>query len=440
MTPTRQHLNSRIFSNEYNAANQLQLWNAYGGEALTARMRLDIIKGYQVVIPDTHLFDGRFLLTSGPRSLLAQLGATKEGSNAPFEIRCRRNNLSDSLAELLVIPGKDTLNAFRFKTLGDEDLILALASDLKTCPKAELDRFVRPSDNPAIGLANFLRSRITRFGGDTSRVAFLEESWREWLRFESELRVIRWATNYDALLLDRLLSVRPPDWLTNEVLRAAEEIQERVRRGETVKSVLDEFKRKSEFPTPADPNWRSEEWLVHWYELSRHQAIADQHDASYARTENEAQGDGILPALIDQREHDFELLLSHTAVLDLDLANRLGTLPADVFARFLTDSARELQAWRDSNDSRARDRALGKLASVLKEQASAHDSGIRTYAEYVGCVGAIAAPPLLFGGSLEYLATSVTALASVMVIGHRKREQNVRAGIRRRLIEYFVSS
>src|SRR4051812_22566404 len=92
----------RLLADTYNASRQREAWSRDRDQRyldLFGRLRLDAVLFRTVVIPDTHLFDGRLLLELGPDRVTRQIARWTE--DVPIEIRARSGDLRTSLADLL---------------------------------------------------------------------------------------------------------------------------------------------------------------------------------------------------------------------------------------------------------------------------------------------------------------------------------------------------
>src|ERR1700760_4868257 len=120
------NLPDRFFADDYSSSGQ-EAWSnaergtdvAYWKDDYRGQLRFDSLLSRTLVIPDSHIFDGPYFLTTGPALLESALGRSGLGehSTPALEVRGRESTLEGSLAAMLRRPGQPNLNAFVFKSV-----------------------------------------------------------------------------------------------------------------------------------------------------------------------------------------------------------------------------------------------------------------------------------------------------------------------------------
>lgn len=164
-------------------------------------LRWDSLVSETLVIPDTDLFDGRYLLTTDPFQLADRLGRTIENPRLPIEVRGRADSLEQSLASFLKRKSRETLNGFPFTAISDGTIKQALVLRLSQTPARQLDDRLaaHPGDVPG-AVCSLLRDILRSEGLDPGVTELFESGWSRWLDAERRglLRYTRWDSSaYD---------------------------------------------------------------------------------------------------------------------------------------------------------------------------------------------------------------------------------------------------
>jgi hypothetical protein len=290
----------RLFADDYSSSGQVA-WKEGRrgsdpddwGDDLLGLLRFDALVAATLVIPDSHLFDGPFFLARSPKELaeaLGQPGREQVGLPRPLEIRGRGEGLADTLATLLVREGSETLNAFVFKTIADEQLRSVLAEELGNTPRVVLERALSREDDVAAAVASVLRDAIHRVdpGVDgTHLVGPIEDGWRRWLAEERWVSVETWPIHrsFDiakSLELDPPVSKRLKTQIGRDALR---EVLAVVARGSghraDVSKVLAE-PRATATTAGDEAALLDFDAIDNWYSRGRYRALAWRHGCSCA--------------------------------------------------------------------------------------------------------------------------------------------------------------
>lgn len=198
-------LPDRLFADDYSSSGQLA-WRdgergtgrSYWDDDYRGQMRFDSLLSRTLVIPDSHIFDGAYFLTTSPGQLSSALGrrGLARHSVPALEIRGRESTLSGSLSSLLRRPGRATLNAFVFKSIAPEVRYL-LAAELNRTPEDELERALASKEDIPAAVASVLEACLARIDPaiDAEQlVQPLELGWSRWLAEERDVVVKSWPT------------------------------------------------------------------------------------------------------------------------------------------------------------------------------------------------------------------------------------------------------
>jgi hypothetical protein len=136
--------NRRLFADDYAAGGQLsrlpdptaplipQSYDEPWRLEFLGSLRFDSILSKRLIVPDSHLLDGRFFLSLSASSLRAEIGRpfhgfTDDGLSLPIVLRLRRPTLRETVAEFLRTDDEH-LNGFSFKTIPNEQARRRLAN------------------------------------------------------------------------------------------------------------------------------------------------------------------------------------------------------------------------------------------------------------------------------------------------------------------------
>jgi len=162
------------------------------------RFRLDTIQFRDVIIPDSHLFDGLALLAFSPAKLAEEL--SRDRFQIPLIVKRRAESLEASLRELLLLPGHGgTLNGFAFKALGSPEKWIPIAEEIGKRTQKELESFLQIG--AVKGLGQFLGAVARDLGLDIGdELETMQRGWAAWLQGEADgtIRSERWTGRFDA--------------------------------------------------------------------------------------------------------------------------------------------------------------------------------------------------------------------------------------------------
>jgi hypothetical protein len=366
---------SRTFFDTYTAGGQRGAQEAdadFWRQRLLGSLRFDAVACRAIVVPDTHLFDGRFFLEVDPDDLANGLSReVTQAEELPIEIRTRVRScdLNDALGNLLRRPGHDFLNAFEFNSIVDRDVRAALAERLGTLPSSELDdALIRFDGRSPKAVAHVLR---TALGKDDGSIDALERSWSRIISNTHRFDIRPWSGSFQiasALARDPLPETELGSELGVEILQRVEH-QVRVdtvaglshTRG-SARSIIRDGESRSLTPDEI----LDLETIQAWYTLGRHRAIALQHECNLGGT---IPG-GVRPTNAGRRVLlEPELILkSPIERIDLpeDFLGRLGALPGDEYRRACASVHSDLARWWGERDVRSLRKATQALAKAAE--------------------------------------------------------------------------
>lgn len=135
--------NSLRFSSIYSATSQRKLLgDGWLADDFLIHLRIDSLRSENIVLPDVYVLDGCYFLDKDPEDLRRLIGRGTTDRRLPIQLPTRRSSLAESLRWLLVREDKNTLNAFPFYAIADENLchcalLLGPINVAETCRRRE---------------------------------------------------------------------------------------------------------------------------------------------------------------------------------------------------------------------------------------------------------------------------------------------------------------
>lgn len=436
---------TRVLSETNVNMNQRATWDACAGDSaeFIGALRLDSIGFEEIVIPDTHFFDGMFFLNeSEPESLIA---ATARGARmgSSITILTRGTDLRSSLLGLL--GDGDRLNGFRFQSIEDPAAAEALATLLATTSGDRLIDKLR-EDSVASDLAGFIKDLAHANGLDVSAdIAMIEGGWRRWLEAE-DAEVLR-TRPYGPPPSERSNGTPKPldlesamDWqvvdrrMSDAAAATLDTISLLVRAGNTNRSVVQRVIRDAKVGA-ASQIIAELDAIDRWYQRGRHSAMAKQHaaglrvqvwDGDFQRHEFDAD--------VDEIENQIEV--------PQGFLRRVGLLANEEFQRAV--DGRRLRRWWANPTTTNVDELrfiMDSLANAVERAENLPDSaGNRALTAFVHLmVPTSTAVTAAFTGDLEMAGLAGTAALAVdglFVLSEIGSERLSRNQLVRELVSY----
>lgn len=341
-------------------ASSSQYWR----EEFLGRLRLDVVGFRSVVLPDSHLFDGAAFLDFEPRVLLASLARSRSPGTSPLVVKARAKSLEESLRTLLVRrDGRETLNGFVFKMLGEEDRAQALASALATRTPAELESVLKRYESTAAGVGAFLGQTALGLGLDmTGEIQRLARGWSEWLDAEANglVSVEQWSGTYDPATAARRTYANPDDY--GSAYRHLEQVHRILTTPGSYSSEVDEFL-ADVAETATEDELKDLQSVRDWEREVRRKALAMRHGVALRGPVAGVPRESIWAKLSTSEEQSEP----QTDVVD-DFIYRLGVLDQSAFVDALAFGQPE--PWWVSRDADALHRTLFALSNAVDRASS----------------------------------------------------------------------
>jgi hypothetical protein len=357
-------MRDREFSDDYNAAAQRREAVQQPEQASTlliGRLRLDLVFYRHIVIPDTHLLDGRLFLSIPPARLSEATSRAADG-RSPLQFPCRAGTLDESLAVLL--SRNEHLNAFPFNCIPDESNRSAVANALGQTEVQLLEHSLGVSPTIPVAVASVIEAAARDAGVDVDEdLDLMRNGWEQWLQARRLFKVHPYRNSYN-LASGLVYMPRPVSLISDTGRRLLPELASLLRdpagRRSDVARLLAAMSVSSD-PTVSEDAVRLETWA----ERVRHVAIALQHEATYSYQLTAA----------DPEMAEFELMASqvkprNTVEMTDDVIARLAVLPDTKWREFNFHSRDDLETWWTTGDADARSRALDRLSGLLQPQAA----------------------------------------------------------------------
>ncbi len=252
------------------------------------RFRLDTIQFRDVIIPDSHLFDGLALLALGPKKLTEEL--SRDRFRMPVIIKQREGSLEASLRALLILPQQSgALNGFAFKGLGSPEKWIPISEEIAKRSRQELESFL--ASGTVKGLGSFLGTVARDLGLDIgAELEMMQRGWSAWLAAEADgtLRTERWTGRYDALRAAAHTPLDPP--ASPELSEHFTIVRRMVARDGALSSEVDAYLAHAGRGASTDELVALNE-LKDWEREVRRKALAMRYEAAYRRPLRESARD-----------------------------------------------------------------------------------------------------------------------------------------------------
>lgn len=291
----------RLFSNDYSSSGQRH-WQDVGGatwyKTLQTQLRCDVITSECLVIPDTHLFDGAFFMSSDPIELATALGKRSEPKLRGIVLRLRHRTIRDTLMNWLVRDGSDNLNEFPFKLIQSRHIRTQIKKKLGATSRARWEEILAScNSNPALALGQLLRDCIAKADLTENEVeqakdvaALAERGWARWLEVGDRLfHCEGWDRPFDiwgALQCQPIgngLKTNIGTQLYDQTVEGL--VSGGKYRADLTKMVDDIRATTDDADVIGDCNL-----VEHWYSRGRYRAMAEQHNCAFAYDPANADG------------------------------------------------------------------------------------------------------------------------------------------------------
>ena len=378
----------RFFSDYYDSLYQ----RGYGPKCrddkfervrVLGRMRLDIMLARKLVILDTQLLDGSFLLDQRPVPLLSLITRVGSDEYPPIEVRARYPSLQDALVGF-VVPSKrdpvepkekdqvrpkdEKLKGFSFSSIENDEQ--------RTAAKQALEQ----TDATKVKSWEDIGPLLKSFGVAKDNVERMVEGWRRWIQAQEDglLEVKKWEGRFEldehlprpGTLRQRLDTDQAKDaidyvyetrFIRNNVDTHLTELREEHNEN---KKVLEEL-----------------DGIDAWYNLGYNATVADQHNCKYIELVRDQDRKGFENSNdkhIDFRDGTSADLLEQIELEGVDPLYRLGTM--DGFKRLFWEenNIRNFEDWWNGRDSDALKRGLESFSNAITKEWVSPDK------EYVG--------------------------------------------------------
>jgi hypothetical protein len=370
---------TRLFAETYSATRQRQAASSdpkRWQDEILGRMRLDLISFQTLVVPDTHFFDGRFFLETGPNILGEELRRSKYSTSIPVEVRHRSSTLTDSLAQLLV--REESLNGFPFNSIQDEGKRSALAHAIKERTVAELRSSIAKSESVWDGVADFILGVNESNGiGAEDEIEFMRRGWSNWLNSDQmPIRTAQWDRRFDLRSTAIKFSSFSGEDLSEAGSRIFRHVWAMLTSNEDWRSDVTEYLHDERLS--ASGNLISEiDRVERFAEPARHRAIALQHSCTYGHDVVEGDPEsGRMSALMEELENQVDGG-DLPSVPESALAT-LGRLDGPRWAEFIASEHEHLEEWWASRDPKPLRRALVELSRLILAEESKFSGGRRS--------------------------------------------------------------
>lgn len=430
---------SRLFADDYSSSGQLA-WRCgergtgaeYWIDDYLGQLRFDSLLSPTLVIPDSHVFDGVYFLTTTPSELHANLGRAglRDRQRPAIEIRARQATLEDSLAVLLRREDHPTLNAFRFKAIG-LDRSARLAEELGRTPETELDRALSGARSVPEGVASLLERCLVRVEPDVDASGSIEplrRGWERWLAEEEHLVVKAWPTFSD---FDLVAQIGREGTIDRELrgavaLDALGSIRRLLAVGSGHRADASAILARYRAAADDEATLRELELVDVWYSRLRYRALAARHGCHCALADRPwlpavGAGQALLRELIDGGA-------PVQVPLPDDVLTALGDLPAEDFEQLVHANRRWIvRLWTS--------RSVADLDAVADGIAAApREAGVRSLGIAEGLPAAGGVMGALLGGVGGPLGVFIGTAAK----GALERRENEPERIRLRVQEAAI--
>jgi hypothetical protein len=441
----------RLFADDYSAGGQLS-WIPDDEEPLTEEgdewrrqylglLRFDSILSDRLVIPDSHLIDGRFLLSVPAMALRNEIGRPARSDDAsalelPLTFRIRARSLRETIATFLRT-NDDHLNAFSFKTI-PRRARRPLAAQLRARRWTELEDRLRTRPNPTLEVGRLLRECLRGAGFEQSADAWvgpLERGWSTWLELEDagalKLEQYPWG-GFDlasALAAEQGIEAEMKTELGQRAWRTVDGlITDDKKLRSQANEALDQLRDEASGDPQQEDDVRRVDAVA---SRIRYRAIALQHEAAFMRTVGRTPV-GASDRVLERVQAGYEEAVGRRLELPEAVTHQLGSLPSHEYTAFLSDERTNLSRWRESGEIEHLRSAMATLGELLFNPAPATDAGLLLLAQPLAAGVATSVTTAALGAS----AVAAGAAAAVGAVGaggllmatgrHRRSEARAR--------------
>mgnify|MGYP001345887890 CR=1 FL=1 len=277
-----------ILSEAYTASAQREARErqpAYFSQLL-GEIRLDALISRQVVIPDTHLFDGAWFIESTSSELWRNLGAPSvAGYGSIIEIRSRRDSLTDSLGVFFQRADSDFLNPFPLNFLPGEEERDAVAKRLGQTPRSDLVDELARNESVAKAVGATLAKVLSEANVDVDVVWQLVDAWESMLHAErmGHLTTRRWQGDLDLIHSTSVDPIGLHEFTTPGGRDLYLGILRVVNAKSTYRSDVIGMISSALREAPDDASIAEISAVGDWYSHARGRAMAAQHQVSFGR-------------------------------------------------------------------------------------------------------------------------------------------------------------
>lgn len=423
--------NSRRFSDVYSAAGQrTRLDSGWGHDDFLVHLRVDAVLAHTIVLPDTYVLDGAYLLETEPDDLRLRIGREVTGRQLPILVRSRRETLAESLRFLLVRPGSQFLNRFPFNAIQNEAARNALADVLAVFP---IDEYKERVHNDVPGeLVSLLRELIDRAGFNAdSDLERMHAGWSRWIAAERvpeeyrRLKVVAWdrPLNVQSIAADDRYRLDPDEHLGTSAGRELyREILLEIEQGGTHRSDASHRFREKRTNMKIATEERDLHTIQTWYDRTRHRAIARQHNCTaFAYTQHPS----AMPVGPLQRRLQSivggEVPNSQEVTVPGDFYYQILSIDSDAFARAMRKVQAEQIVWWQTGKTDSLRHVIDEILAVAPS--SSGNSRLTGLIEVLG---------RLVSGTVPVVGPAISALVSRLAGGR------VAANATGRVVEYLV--
>jgi hypothetical protein len=432
---------TRLFADVYSCTAQRDWVSARARfrQEYVAQLRFDALASQTIVLPDIYLIDGRYFLDCDP-AVRKQLARDVRNPLLPFEIRTRKPTLRETLHDFLFRKNSEFLNAFPFNSIADDKERHKLAIALSRTRQERLRKHLAKADgHVGTHLADFIRTILRENGLQQDAADRLEEGWSRWLEAEDQawFQVSQWDAPFD---LAGALTADPvdDDVLVTTIGRSLHnQIQQEALYGNTLRS--DVTNTLAELRAGALTNAEALDLatIEDWYTHARHRALAIQHDADFAQTQNpELTPIGPLRRLASHIEQEGVPVDVDPLVLPDDIFSGLERLADEDFAAVCTENSESLHRWWLDGNTSALRRAVDRLQrEVDRAGVVAPNQAQPTLIQVIGAAAFAGIAEGLSQLKPGWAAAAAVLISASIGAGRRKLEER---STRLRIVEHLM--
>jgi hypothetical protein len=428
--------NWRIIADSYSSRQvSRELTRPYGADRLLGRIRFDSLLAAEIVLPDTHLFDSVFFMEEDPVTFFGKVARGRNRQSWPIRLALRKPTFSESLAGLLVEPGKQTLKRFPFRAIGNDAERRAISEEIAKVTTATFASAVGRH-----GAAGALSRLLADVSHGCSRetaatIATLSDGWQRWgdyVDVEERMPVSQYsATNFP--LLSSLQEERLPDdreLRTAAGLELCEKVQRQIIGAEnTHKATLHQIMDEARDQLESEDELADVRELEAWYERGRYRALGHQHDARTGITlDDEHPLDARTESFVSRwiaKARVASYSPDNDGVVEApdNMLERIASLDADHFRQLCVAHAGDLDSWWTTGSEGALRRPLRAVYRATESVPGAASAPVDMLVNAgAAAAGAAAGPP--FGVLSKFVGPVTKAIQERRVVG--------------RLLEYTV--